>query len=106
VVTGCVLEGSNRWSGNNSGFTVKVPSAYFKAILQKSTSTAVGRNGWRAAGWYLPHDASIAGGSYIDYVLSVDDLEKKLGYDLFVNLPSAVGAKLADEIEADCTWAK
>ncbi len=106
VVTGCVLEGSNRWSGNNSGFTVKVPSAYFKAVLQKSTSTAVGHNGWRAAAWYLPHDTSIAGGSYYDYVLSVDALEKKLGYDLFVNLPSAVGAKLADEIEADCTWAK
>ena len=106
VVTGCVLEGSTQKSGSNSGFVVKVPSAYYKAILQRSTSSAVGHNGWRAAAWYLPHDSSIANGSYRDYVISVDELEKKLGYDLFVNLPSAVGSKLADEIEADCVWAK
>ena len=106
VVTGCVLEGSTQKSGSNSGFVVKVPSAYYKAILQRSTSSAVGHNGWRAAAWYLPHDSSIANGSYRDYVISVDELEKKLGYDLFVNLPSAVGSKLADEIEADCAWAK
>ena len=81
-------------------------SAYYKAVLQKSTSSAVGHDGWRAAAWYLPHDSSIADGNYNDYVLSVDALEKKLGYDLFVNLPSAVGAKKADEIEADCAWAK
>ena len=105
VVTGCVLEGSTRVSGYNSGFAVKVPAAYFKAALQKSTSTSVGHNGWRAAAWYLPHDAP-ANGSFNSYVMTVDALEAKLGYDLFVNLPTAVGQKLADEIEADCNWAK
>ena len=105
VVTGCVLAGSTRVSGTNSGFAVKVPAAYFKAVLQKSTSTSVGHSGWRAAAWYLPHDASPTG-SYNSYVMTVDALEQKLGYDLFVNLPTAVGQKLADEIEADCNWAK
>lgn len=106
VVTGCVLEGSSTYSGSNSGFSVKVPAAYFKAALQKSTSVSVGHNGWRAAAWYLPHDASIANGSFIDYVMTVDALEAKLGYDLFVNLPAKVGKTLADQIEADCNWAK
>ena len=105
VVTGCVLTGSTRVSGTNSGFAVKVPAAYYKAVLQKSTSTSVGHSGWRAAAWYLPHDAP-ASGSYNSYVMTVDALEARLGYDLFVNLPAAVGQKLADEIEADCNWAK
>ena len=83
-----------------------MPAAYFKAALQKSTSVSVGHNGWRAAAWYLPHDASIANGSFIDYVMTVDALEAKLGYDLFVNLPAKVGKTLADQIEADCNWAK
>ena len=87
VVTGCVLDGSTTYSGSNSGFTVKVPAAYFKAALQKSTSTSVGRSGWRAAAWYLPHDSGIASGRFTDYVMTVDALEAKLGYDLFVNLP-------------------
>lgn len=106
VVTGCVLEGSTQTSGNNSGFYVKVPAAYYKAVLQKSTSTSIGHSGWRAAAWYLPHSSSIASDNYTSYVLSVDALEAKLGYDLFVNLPTAVGQKLADEIEADYAWAK
>ncbi len=106
VVTGCVLEGSNTYSGNNSGFTVKVPASYFKAALQKSTSTSVGYSGWRAAAWYMPHDSGIATGNYKSYVMTVDALEAKLGYDLFVNLPAKVGKDLADKIEADCNWAK
>lgn len=106
VVTGCVLDGSTTYSGSNSGFTVKVPAAYFKAALQKSTSTSVGRSGWRAAAWYLPHDSGIASGRFTDYVMTVDALEAKLGYDLFVNLPAKVGKTLADQIEADCNWAK
>lgn len=106
VVTGCVLEGSSTYSGSNSGFSVRVPAAYFKAALQKSTSISVGYNGWRAAAWYLPHDASIANGSFIDYVMTVDALEAKLGYDLFVNLPAKIGKTAADQIEADCNWAR
>jgi hypothetical protein len=38
--------------------------------------------------------------------MTVDALEAKLGYDLFVNLPAKVGKTLADQIEADCNWAK
>ena len=106
VVTGCVIEGSRAKTSSRSGFAINVPAAYFKAVLQKSTSVAVGHSGWRAAAWYLPHDNAIAKGSYNDYVMTVDALEQKLGYDLFVNLPTAVGQKLADEIEADCNWAK
>ena len=106
VVTGCVLDGSYTYSGSNSGFTVKVPAAYFKAALQKSTSSSVGYSGWRAAAWYMPHDSGIASGNYKSYVMTVDALEAKLGYDLFVNLPSKVGKTLADQIEADCNWAK
>ncbi len=106
VVTGCVVAGSKAKTSNRSGFAINVPAAYFKAVLQKSTSASVGYNGWRAAAWYLPHEYSIAKGNFRDYVMTVDALETKLGNDLFVNLPAKVGKDLADKIEADCNWAK
>lgn len=107
VVTGCVLEGSSRTSGSSSGFSVKVPAAYFKAVLQKSTSTAVGHKGYRAAAFYLPHDSSISKGNYLDYLISVDELEKKTGFDFFVNLPAALGKAEADAIESETpSWAR
>ncbi|MBR1678565.1 MAG: hypothetical protein IJ701_03830, partial [Bacteroidales bacterium] len=33
--------------------------------------------------------------------LSIRELESKLGYDLFVNLPGRVGTAVADEIEKE-----
>jgi hypothetical protein len=32
--------------------------------------------------------------------MSIDDLEKKLGIDLFVNLPTVIGQATADKVEA------
>ena len=107
VVTGCVLDGSTRTSGNSSGFSVKVPAAYFKAVLQKSTSSSLGHKGYRAAAFYLPHDTSIANGNFLDYLISVDELEKRTGIDFFVNLPALLGQETADAIEAETpTWAR
>lgn len=101
VVTGCVLDGSNEWSGSNSGFSVRVPSAYFKALLYKGSSTyASSTDGYLAAGYYLPHSASIARGNFLDYLMSVDDLEKKTGIDFFPNLVTVLGKDKADKIEA------
>ena len=107
VVTGCVLEGSTRSSGNSSGFYVKVPAAYFKAVLQKSTSTAVGHKGYRAAAFYLPHDTNISSGNFLDYLITVDELEEKTGIDFFVNLPALLGQSEANAIEAETpSWAR
>ncbi|MBP5567541.1 MAG: DNA/RNA non-specific endonuclease [Bacteroidales bacterium] len=107
VVTGCVLEGSHQSSGSSSGFRVKVPAAYFKAVLQKSTSSAIGHKGYRAAAFYLPHDTTISRGNFLDYLISVDELESRTGIDFFVNLPGVLGKSEADAIEAETpSWAR
>ena len=94
VVTGCDINGYTDKSGNNTGFRVPVPVAYYKALLRRKGSD------WSAVGFYLPHDKSIADGNCMDYIISVDELEAKTGIDFFVNLPVVLGNAKADAIES------
>lgn len=94
VVTGCDIRGFTASSGWNTGFSVPVPVAYYKALLRKKGSA------YAAVGYYLPHDRLIADGDYRDYLLSIDQLEEKTGVDFFVNLRTMLGAAEADAIEA------
>lgn len=101
VVTGCVLEGSTQKTGGSSGFIVKVPAAYFKALLYLSPNRKQYHKGYMAAGYYMPHNTSIIYDPLSDYLMSIDELESKTGIDFFVNLPAAVGSSVAAEIEAE-----
>ena len=101
VVTGCVLEGSTQKTGGSSGFLIKVPSAYFKALLYLSPNKKQYHSGYMAAGYYIPHSSSVIFDPITDYIMSIDELETKTGIDFFVNLPAAVGASVANEIEAE-----
>ena len=55
---------------------------------------------YMACGFYMPHSASIAGKDYLDYILSIDDLERKTGLVFFVNLPAQVGEENARKIKS------
>lgn len=99
VVTGCLFDQSNRWSGSSSGFAVKIPTHYFKALLYKGSSTYA-TNGYMAAGFILPHDSGIAKGKFLDYICSIDELERQTGIDFFPNLIQKLGQAAADQIEA------
>ena len=99
VVTGCLFEGSTTRTGNSSGFVVKVPTHYFKALLYRGSSTYA-TSGFMAAGFFLPHQSSISGGNILDYILSIDELEAKTGIDFFPNLAAVIGQDKADKIEA------
>ena len=100
VVTGCLFDQSNRWSGSSSGFAVKIPTHYFKALLYKGSSTYA-TGGYMAAGFILPHDSGIAKGNYLDYICSIDELERQTGIDFFPNLIQKLGQSTADQIEAE-----
>ena len=100
VVTGCQYAASTAYSGYYSGFAVKIPTHYFKALLFKGVSTYAPR-GYMAAGFLLPHDTQISSGNYLDYILSIDELEKATGIDFFPNLKKVLSASAADEIEAE-----
>ena len=97
VCTGCDLSNSLGWSSFKSGVSARVPGAYYKALLRKKG------NSYSAAAYYLPHDYSIAFGSDKDldkYLISVSELEKKVGVDFFATLPAVVGKEQAAAIES------
>lgn len=100
VVTGALFEGSTQYSGNNSGFNVKVPTHYFKALLAHTTGGTLGQEGYMAAGFILPHDQGIAGANFLNYICSLDELETQTGIDFFPNLIRKIGEDKAQKVES------
>ena len=88
VVTGPVLvSGLPRIKGG-----VGVPRRYFKALL-------VWQNGrYHAIAFLLPNQEKISG-KFGDYAMSVNDLEKIIGYDLFWRLPDLVEERVESEVD-------
>lgn len=102
VVTGCQFDNSQRVSGNNSGFYVKVPTHYFKALLYKGKNKAAVTDGYMAVAFYLPHDSGIPeDANSNDYICSITELEAKTGIDFFPNLAKRIGTEKAKQIEGE-----
>ena len=78
---------------------VRIPTHYFKALLYKGPSTYA-TDGYMAAGFFLPHDTSISKASCLNYIRSIDTLEKETGIDFFPNLVALIGKDKADALEA------
>ncbi len=94
VVTGCVVEGSRQSvQAGRSGPAATVPTAYYKALLRYSKSA-----GYSACGVWLDHFTSASATTRSD-LMSISELEEKVGVNFFVNLPAKVGTKKAAEIE-------
>lgn len=104
VVTGCLYDHSTTVTLASSGFNVKVPTHYFKALLfaGHNTQDAQESDGvyYKAAGFFLPHDPSLGKNDYLKYLMSIDDLEKQTGIDFFPNLIKKIGQEKADKVEA------
>jgi len=93
VVTGADIRNSSKWSGNNTGHKAKVPTHYYKALLRKA-----GDN-YSAVGFYFPHNSAIAGDDFKNYTISISNLEKKVGVEFFVVLPSVLGKEKVQAIK-------
>lgn len=104
VVTGCLYEDSVTYTEKASGFNVKVPTHYFKALLLAGhNSTDAVKNGelyYKAVGYFLPHDYTIPKNNLSKYMMSIDELEQKTGLDFFPNLIGKLGKADADKVEA------
>ncbi|MDD6364840.1 MAG: DNA/RNA non-specific endonuclease, partial [Bacteroidales bacterium] len=78
---------------------VPLPNYYWKAVLkvkrQGSTITDAS-----AIGFWFEHKA-YSGSSYTNYVVSIDEIEAKIGFDLFANLPDSIETKVE---AATTTW--
>ncbi|MBP3203187.1 MAG: DNA/RNA non-specific endonuclease [Bacteroidales bacterium] len=98
VVTGCLFEDSKTYTGASSGFIVRVPTHYYKALLYRGSSSQA-TDGFMAAGFLLPHDRTIASANCMSYICTIDELEARTGIDFFPNLAKMLGQAKADAIE-------
>ena len=98
VVTGCVLSSDPEHIEDSDGKLVPIPEAYFKAALCYSPSSTLGT--WVSAGFYLDHKKYSYEYITSAEVMSVKQLEAKLGMNFFVNLPEKIGQDQADTVEA------
>ncbi len=98
VVTGCVVEGYTRTTTDSDGKDIHVPVAYYKALLRYHKSSTISQ--WACAAFYTEHKDYGKNTDLKAVAVSVDELEKKIGIDLFVNLPDKLGKEKAAELEA------
>ena len=102
VVTGADIEGSTEYAEDNVGKKITVPVGYYKALLGYKKSGSIGgtTGGYVAIGFYFEHKG-YADDDLKAQSMSIAELEKKLGYDLFVNLPAKVGKSTASKVESE-----
>ncbi len=105
VVTGAYLEGSKTYTQDNIGQDIPVPVGYYKALLGYKKNASIGSKtgGYIGTAFYFKHEA---GSDYMSKMISIDELEEKVGIDFFVNLPAATGADIASKVESsiDSWW--
>ena len=98
VVTGCVVDGAQYYAIDRSGNKITVPTAYFKAVLRYKKDSTVGQNGYMGAAFWYDHEKYPQTFSKQES-MSIAELEKKLGYGLFVNLPELTDATVASNVK-------
>ena len=102
VVTGCVVNDKSSKTRDIDGKSVTVPVAYYKAVLSYSKSLD-SNGGYRGCAVYLDHNHPYGETVKRNHssVMSIRDLENKLGINFFVNLPAAIGESAAAAVETE-----
>jgi len=100
VITGCVTKGSTTYCKDNNGKHVTIPTAYYKALLAYKKDPKFGHKGYLGCAYYIEHKQQPTTIKK-DRAISIDELEKILGMDLFANLPNVLDARTADLIESE-----
>ena len=76
-----------------------VPNFYWKALLRIKKDSAGNVTSASTVGFWFEHK-EYSGASYASYAVSVNDIERWTGYDLFTNLPDT----LEESAEANASW--
>ena len=82
----------------NDSKSLPVPNYYWKALL-KVTRAEGEITAAQTIGFWLPH-GDLKGHSYVDYTVSVDQIEQWTGLDLFPLLPDSIEAS----VESAASW--
>ncbi len=109
VVTGADIRGAQDVAYDNNGKSVTVPEGYFKALLGYKKGGSIGNatGGYIGIAFYFDHRRYVNDKNAImDQSMTIDELEDKIGCDLFVNLPDKIGEDTAAivESEVDSWW--
>ena len=98
VVTGCTVAGSTTYVLDYDSKHITVPTGYYKALLRLS------KGEYSALGIYFDNKPNDAPSIQKSMSMSVDDLEKKVGVDFFVNLPADIQKSVEAQNPADEPW--
>jgi len=98
VVSGCTVAGSDKYVLDSDSKKVTVPTGYYKALLRLSKGSYTG------LGIYFDNEPNFATSIQKNMVMSLDDLEKKVGVDFFVNLPADTQKSVEAQNPADEAW--
>ena len=98
VVSGVVVKGSTETTYDSAGKKMTVPVAFYKAVLMYDSDSTIDK--WMACGFYTEHKEYPSSTKQSSVAMSIDELEKKLGMDFFVNLEAKVGKDKYETIEA------
>lgn len=104
VVTGADIQGASDVAYDNNGAACTVPEGYFKALLGYKKGGSIGNatGGYIGIAFYFGHRSYGSDKNTImNQSMTIDDLERRLGYDFFVNLPDKVGEDVAARVESE-----
>ena len=87
------------WIYPKGGGSCPVPNFYWKALLKVKRGTGGKVTSASAIGFWLPHE-NLSGKNYVDYAVSVQQLQQWTGFDFFVNLPDSVESVA----ESETSW--
>ncbi|MBR5076189.1 MAG: DNA/RNA non-specific endonuclease [Bacteroidales bacterium] len=99
VVTGCSLEGSTQYVLDGDNKKIPVPTGYYKALLRLAKDKS-----YSAVAFWFDNKPNSAGSIQKTMAMSVDELEKKVGVDFFVNLPADTQKSVEAQNPADVAW--
>ncbi len=103
VVTGADIRGAKDVAYDNNGAECTVPEGYFKALLGYKKGGSIGNTtgGYIGIAFYFEHHSySNDRNTIMKQSMTIDELENKLGYDFFVNLPDKIGDAWAAKVES------
>lgn len=83
VVTGAMVDKDNiKYTNGKSGGRIAVPEYYFKALARKFSSSGM----FYTIAFKIDNKAELAGDDYMNYAISVEELEKTTGFTFFPTL--------------------
>lgn len=99
VVTGCSVEGSTKYVLDADDKHITVPVGYYKALLRLDKD-----KNYSAVAFWFDNESKSATSIQKSMSISVDELEKKVGVDFFVNLPADTQKSVEAQNPADVAW--